>query len=502
MQVVVTGEEMKKIDNYTIQSIGIPSMVLMERAAWSMVQKMLPYLEEKTQVLAVCGSGNNGGDGVAVARILHGMGYSAAIYMMGSTDKWTEETKSQIQIARNIGVPEYNELDLTSVQVVVDGLFGIGLDRMIKEPYESLINYLNQWRDAKEEHKIWSVDIPSGISAKNGQVLGTAVCADYTVTFGYMKCGLVLYPGRSKAGVCYVEDIGFPKKALYDHFPKGFSMDQSDMDKLPKRSMDSNKGDYGKILVIAGSKNMSGAAYFAAYAAYVMGAGLVRILTVEANRQILQTALPQAMISVWEELNDEELEKTLKWASSVIIGPGIGTDSCMENRLDKILYKIKCPIVLDADGLNLLARNKMWYDKMKARLVVTPHMGEMSRLTGCSIDELKSDRAAWAAHFAKEHEVVCVLKDSSSVISDGERICYQRTGNDGMSTGGSGDILAGMIGSLVGMGCDLFIASCLSAYIHGCAGDHARELYGARAMTSVEIIDGLKAVLKKIENRG
>ena len=307
---------------------------------------------------------------------------------------------------------------------------------------------------------------------------------------------MILYPGRTYAGECIVEDIGFPLKAIRDQQVKGFSMDKEDLLKLPMRNTDSNKGDFGKILVIAGSKNMSGAAYFAAKAAYNVGAGLVRVLTVEANRCILQTQLPQAMISVWEEMDEASLNEILKWATSIVIGPGLGTSNLMREQIENILPLIQCPIVLDADGLNLLAQNEIWYDKIKAPFIVTPHMGEMSRLMCLSINELKSNRAGYALSYANAHSAICVLKDSSSVISDGKNVCYQRTGNHGMATGGSGDVLAGIIGGLAGMGCDPFMAACLGSCIHGCAGDDAACIYGHRSMTCVEILDSISAVLK------
>ena len=496
MKRVVTAKEMKMIDNYTIQNIGIPSLVLMERAAWSMVQRMLEVIDTSEVILAVCGAGNNGGDAIAVARILYGMGYSTGIYMAGAPEKWTDETKIQIQIARNVGVPEYNELDLSSVQLVVDGLFGIGLQSFVREPFAHMIDLINHWKNNKPDAYVWSVDIPSGVSADTGQVLGSAVKADYTVTFGYVKCGMILYPGRDYSGEIYIEDIGFPQNVLDKCSVQGFSIENKDLLWMPKRKNDSNKGDYGKILIIAGSKNMSGAAYFAAKAAYIMGAGLVRILTEEANRVILQTQLPQAMISVWEEMTNEQLKDIIGWADSVVIGPGIGIREEMKNRIEQVLSMIQCPLLLDADGLNLLAKENVWYDKLSKHTVVTPHMAEMSRLTGKYISDLKMDRSKAALEYAKERDFICVLKDSSTVISDGSQICFNRTGNHGMATGGSGDVLSGVIGALLGMGMDAFFAACLGVYIHGAAGDVVAEIYGKRSMTSVELIEGLINILK------
>lgn len=503
MKAVVTGKEMKAIDSYTIDILGIPSLVLMERAAGAVVRHMISHVSKETPILCLCGAGNNGGDAVCVARILYGMGYNSRIFMAGNPEKWTEETKKQIQIARNIGVPEYNEIDLTNIQVVVDGLFGIGLSSLVRAPFISIIQKVNDWRVSQQQARVWSVDIASGVSSDTGQVLGAAIQADYTVTFGYMKRGMILYPGRNLSGECYVEDIGFPEKALIENPVAGCVCDIKDLEMLPKRKGDSNKGDYGKILIVAGSKNMSGAAMLAAEAAYRCGAGLVRIVTPEANRIILQTGLPQAMISVWEELDDMDLKKIADWSDVVVIGPGIGTGDFMAQAIEKLLSIVKCPIIMDADGLNLLATHEVWYDRFEYPVIVTPHMGEMSRLTGKSISELKADRAEAAKTYAKTHKLICVLKDSSTVISDGKQLCFNQTGNAGMATGGSGDVLAGILGACLGMGMQPFEAACVGAYIHGLAGDAAAARYGMDSMTSVELIEGLMGVLKsKKENRG
>ena len=498
MKTVLTGREMKAIDTYTIQKLGIPSLVLMERAALSMVGRMKEEILKTDRILCVCGAGNNGGDAVAVARILYGEGYAAAFYLAGNPEKWTEETKKQIQIARNVGVPEYNELDLTHIRVVVDGLFGIGLSNNVREPYRAFIEEINDWRESRENRRVWAVDVPSGLSSDTGQVLGCAVKADATVTFGYMKRGMILYPGRNLAGRCFVEDIGFPEKSLEMNPAEGFSCDVQDFEQLPERKNDSNKGSYGKILVNAGRKNMSGAAYFAGRAAYTSGAGLVRILTPEANRIILQSQLPQAMISVWEEMDETALSDILDWADILVIGPGVGTGDVIADNIEKTLRLAKCPVVLDADGLNLLAKHEAWYPMLAGHAIVTPHMGEMSRLTGKSIAVLKADRAEAAKEFAKKRRMVCVLKDSSTVVSDGVAVYFNCSGNHGMATGGSGDILSGVIGALLGAGMDLFKAAYMGVYLHGCAGDAAAERFGARGMTGVEIIEGLLEVLKNL----
>lgn len=232
----------------------------MERAACGLAERMKAHIGRADPVLCVCGAGNNGGDGVAATVFFFARDIPQAFIWREILKSGRKKQKNKIQIARNAGVPEYNELDLGHVRVVVDALFGIGLSSPVREPYGEIIRKMNQWRAENRGVQIWSADIPSGVSSDTGRILGDGVCADYTVTFGYLKRGLILYPGREMAGRCFVEDIGFPQKALKENFPSGFTCDVRDFKQLPERKNDSNKGTYGKILIIAGSKNMSGAA--------------------------------------------------------------------------------------------------------------------------------------------------------------------------------------------------------------------------------------------------
>lgn len=258
---------------------------------------------------------------------------------------------------------------------------------------------------------------------------------------------------------------------------------------------------------------MSGAAYFAGRAAYVSGAGLVRILTPEANRMILQTQLPQAMLSVWEEMDEASLADVVGWPDVLVIGPGIGTEKAMAENIERVLRMASCPIVMDADGLNLLAGHEDWYPLLAGRTIVTPHMGEMARLTGKTMASLKADRAGAAMAYAADKNLICVLKDSSTVVSDGRQVYLNWSGNHGMATGGSGDVLAGVIGALLGAygkenerdgGAKeneteneaLFRAAYMGVFAHGCAGDAAAKCFSARGMTSVEIIEGLLEVFR------
>ncbi len=491
MKRIVNGKEMKAIDSFSIGTIGIPSPVLMERAALSVAEEMMKEerIGKEADILCCAGAGNNGGDAVAIARILHCYGYQTRVFMAGKPEKQTDEVKMQLKICRNLGIAIQDSLMLEQADVVVDGLFGIGLNSPVRTPFDLYIREINAWHQSAGGRLIYAVDIPSGISSDNGQIMGEAVCADVTVTFGCKKCGLVLYPGRTYAGKTIISDIGFPKEALEANVPQGIVMGEEDLTLLPERKPDSNKGTYGKVLLIAGQKNMSGAAYFAGAAAYRMGAGLVRILTPEANRVILQTLLPQAMINIIEETDDEKVDEMIAWCDVLVAGPGIGTEETTAALLHTFIERSHQPWILDADGLNLLAKHPKWYDGLKNRCIVTPHIGEMARLTGLTASALKADRAAACLNFARAHEVICVMKDSSSVISDGHTVCYNETGNHGMAKGGSGDVLAGMIGAIAAQGADLFYTACLSAYLHGAAGDLAAAKKSHHGMTADDLLE-------------
>ncbi|MBP3576483.1 MAG: NAD(P)H-hydrate epimerase, partial [Lachnospiraceae bacterium] len=286
MKYALGSGQMKAIDRYTIETVGIPSMVLMEKAAMAVVRHTKELCSEKDTILAVCGYGNNGGDGIAAARILFMEGYHVAIYMVGEKERATKETKQQMKIAKKIGVPMLRKVKWEEYTVIVDAVFGIGLTRAVAGEFRKIVESINN-----SEAKVVAVDIPSGVSADDGKVLGIAVKADVTVTFGYQKVGCLLFPGSECAGRVFVEDIGFANGGLSEA-PKRFYFDEEPGALLPIRQKNSNKGTYGKVLVIAGSKNMSGAAYFAATAAYRMGSGLVRILTAQENREILQRQIP------------------------------------------------------------------------------------------------------------------------------------------------------------------------------------------------------------------
>ena len=351
MKQIVTCKEMKALDGNMIEGIGIPSCVLMERAALKVAEELERTLADKKQeerILCVCGSGNNGGDGVAVARILKLHGYRTSLYLVGNPDHRTVEMQRQLDIAAACQVPVVNNLETEEYTTIVDAIFGVGLSRPVEGSYRDVImalNQLNAWKVA--------VDIPSGVNGDTGAELGIAFHADLTVTFAFRKAGLCLYPGRKFAGKVIVADVGIYASDKVK--PYLWQTEKTDIHFLPDKIVDGNKGTFGKILVVAGSPGMCGAAYLSASGAFAVGIGMVKIVTAEENRIPLQTMLPEAMLDC-----GDDFAKDLDWCDIVVIGPGIGTTYQAAEKVQWFLEAASGaakPVILDADGLNLLAQH-------------------------------------------------------------------------------------------------------------------------------------------------
>ncbi len=477
---------MKAADQYTIQKLGVPSLELMERAAAACVRYMKDKYGNLSGVCVVCGTGNNGGDGFAIARMLRDDGYDAEAVLIGNRDRCTPECKEQIRRFESSGGIVGNEFEEKEYSIIVDALFGVGLSRDVGGRYLEVVKAMNECPAKK-----FAVDIPSGICADTGNVLGIAFRADDTVTFQNEKFGMKVYPGKEYAGNIVAADIGINDKTLAEDNNTACMLEEPDYRKLmPVRREDSNKGTYGKALIIAGSKGMSGAAYFNAKSAYLTGAGLVQIYTAEENRGILQQLLPEAIITSYERYEEEELNTLLRWADVICIGSGIGRSEISEKILETTLKNATVPCVIDADGLNLMALHPEYFEAVKHRdYIITPHMKEMSRLTGMDVDEIKSDRLKVLRDYTDRNKVTCVLKDSRTVIgSYGHRPVLNLSGNSAMAKAGSGDILAGVITGILAQTRDCRDAAVLGTYIHGRTGDHARDQRGNYSVLAEDIM--------------
>lgn len=498
MQLWVNAAQMKAADQYTIQKLGVPSLELMEHAAQACVQVLEDEKFDLSHVCVVCGSGNNGGDGFAIARILQNNRYSVETFCVGNPEHYTEETQEQMHRLQECGGKiTYGMPQEDSYSVIIDAVFGVGLSRKVEGRYRQVIEQMNRMRGTK-----FAVDIPSGLSATTGCILGCAFKADYTVTFQLKKIGLELSQGRTMAGRVIVPDIGISTDSICEDQEIVRTAGKDIYRKmLPDRPEDSNKGTYGRLLVIAGSKGMAGAAYLNAHAAYMTGAGLVRIYTSSDNREILQTLLPEAIVTTYEEYNKEELLSLFTWADSVCIGSGLGMSRLSEKILKTVIEYVKVPCLIDADGLNLLAENKNYLNQMaERRFVITPHMKEMSRLTGTPVEELKADRIQILKDFISRYRITCVLKDSRTLIASEEKgIRMNLTGNSAMAKAGSGDVLAGVISGWMVQGKEAEDAAELGTYIHGLSGDLAKFEKGVYSVMARDLIEYISKALMKLE---
>ena len=507
MNYALDSKSAKMIDDYTTGIVKIPALVLMERAAYEVAAVMKKHIQKSDHILSICGPGNNGGDGIAAGRILYLQGYHVAILFLGDEDKATEQTCKQLEIARNLGITFESNYKLHEYNIIIDSIFGVGLTRPVTGEYEEVINRINS-----SGNTVFSVDIPSGISTDCGRIMNAAVRADYTITFGYQKLGLLLYPGADYAGEITVADIGFAP--LSDELAEAavFYYSKEDLIMLPQRKNNSHKGTYGKVLIIAGSKGMSGAAYLSARAAYRTGAGLVKILTASDNRTILQTSLPEALFTAYDsETNQEQLALediiiSIRWASAIVIGPGLGQSKTAQELLDIVIREAKVPVVIDADALNILSKKMEHLQELKERLsylsnilkpntILTPHLMEFSRLLGISLTDITNNVIDTAALCSYNNELTYALKDARTVVTKQGRRYLNVSGNNGMATGGSGDVLTGIIASLIAQGMPSFDATCLAVYIHGLAGDTAAKDKGTYSLMAGDIVDSIETVI-------
>ena len=520
MMKIVNSNGAKKLDE-DAQKLGISGMILMERAALStaeFIKDRLLTADKDKKVIAICGSGNNGGDGIACARILYEWGFNVEIFVVGKEEKFTGQTRAQVDLAVNseadLKIVEPSELitdrdDFKNI-IIIDAIFGVGFKGRLEGDLEKLARYLNMFNSVKV-----AIDIPSGVNGSNGRVESTAIKCDYTITFGVNKTGIAVYPGKDYAGEVIVSDIGFPKKAI-DLVPcNTFTFDKSDIEYfLPERKEYSNKGDFGKILIIAGSEEMCGASYLSALAAYRTGAGLVRIFTPTTNRSSLQNLIPEAILTTYNDNPEmdmeadieEKLYKVVKeWAEAVVIGPGLGLSKRSKSIVRKVIEISEVKTVIDADGLRLFREvieekenRKLDLKKdLKTGFVLTPHIKELSDLLYLPKEEVK-DNIIDIADELKSCEGIVVIKEARTVVV-GEGRCYiNNSGNSAMAKAGSGDVLTGIITALMVVDkLRQFMMVALGVYIHGLAGDILKEKKGSHGILARELADEAAEVMKR-----
>jgi len=475
---VVTAEEMRELDELTVRDFGLDSRILMERAGLSVVLAMEEELGDlsKKSFLVVCGSGNNGGDGLVVARNLLGVAKGVLVVSLGKSK--TPDCEYNFQLYRKYGgavTEEFDETLLRDFDVVVDAIFGTGLKGEVKGEHARVIETLN--RSGKF---IVSVDIPSGVDASTGKILGTAVKASMTVTFGFPKVGHLIFPGRELTGKLKVANIGHPL-VLSSKIRREIITKESVASLLPQRPRDSHKGTYGKVLVIGGSRHYSGAPVLSAIAVLKVGGGLSAIITPYPQNLVATAKYPELVsipvITSEGFFTEESVADVLKVAENfdvIVLGPGLGDDERTKRFVREIVPKIEKPLLLDADGLNALSGFTSILRQRKHPTVLTPHPGEMARLVGKKVEDVKYNYVL-AEDFARESGCVLVLKSATTIVTDGERTYFNVTGNTGLSKAGSGDVLAGMIAGFMAQGLAPVDAARVGVFLHGLVAEEYED---------------------------
>lgn len=512
---VSTAKEMQRIDRVTIEKYGLAGTVLMERAGLAIVKKaneLFPLSIYKTIVL--CGSGNNGGDGLVIARLLHNSGSDVEAYLAGSPAKLKGDAKTNYLAAKKFGVkilPIKKFLSpltsrLSPNILIIDALLGTGLNNDVRPPLVDVIKKVNRM-----SAPVIAVDVPSGISSDTGQVMGAAIKAECTVTFGLPKRGHLLYPGAEHTGRLFVEEIGFPTELLLSEKINVNFFERSDaVALLPKRPKNSHKGTFGHVLLIAGSKGKTGAALMAARSCLRSGAGLVTIGMPESLVTAFQSRVTEEMIlplpdkgngTLSSDAAGPVLEFLEKKGSVLAIGPGLSVDDDIKKLVALLIAGSKVPVIIDADGLNAIAGRTSILKKAGAPVILTPHPGEMDRLLGSGVrgkgEGVEEDRISIASSFAKRTGTYLVLKGAPTVTAapDG-RVFINSSGNPGMATAGTGDVLTGMISAFAAQRLSPLDAALLGVYMHGQAGDAAAGKKGEYSLIASDIIKEIPGIFR------
>ncbi len=525
MKPVLTSEEMKKCERYTIEQVGIPSLVLMEKAALFVCSRIQDDLSGK--ILLFCGYGNNGADGLAAARLLAGQGRQVRVVMVGNAEKATEENKLQQHILKQLCISVERGIDTISeadgYAYVIDALFGIGLHRELEGEFLKAVDLINTLH-RKQGAKVIAVDLPSGLQADSGSIMGKAVMADETVTFQWRKTGMLLGKGPLCCGKAFVGDIGICKgDTAFAHY----LMEDEDLHILPYRDPYGNKGTYGKILSVTGSEAMAGAMTLSTQAAFRSGAGMVRVLSHRNNRQSLSVSVPEALFDDYEHvlgtdqkmeyvINHEKMKEYFDWSTSLLIGCGLSKEHPAPALTEYVMRYYEKTAIVDGDALNILSKHLDWLTNRKEKgypTVLTPHPLEFSRLCGKPVEAAKHQDMEYCKHWAAEYGCILVLKDAVTLITDGKTVYISDSGTDALATAGSGDVLAGMIAVFSGMNsgfkdnrrqrdggvqaADIAVRTAVAVFVHGKAGCYAAERYHRASVKAGDLPDMIPIVLKE-----
>lgn len=490
---IATGEIMRNIDKYCAEQVKMPSIVLMENAALKVVKNISGY----NSFTIICGKGNNGGDGFAAARHLYDQNKYIDVFLVASDDNMSEDCRINYNILLNLGVnvtrikeDELNLLveSLCKNEVTIDAIFGTGLSKAVEDIYSSVISLINEHSKC-----IISIDVPSGFNSDNGNILGCCVAADKTISFQLYKRGFLKYGSELLTGEVIVEDIGIPEIVIDKFHKNEFLVDEKIVqEKIKVRSRYSHKGDFGRVLILAGSRGYSGAAYLSTQAAVRAGSGLVTVCSSKEVQDILSLKLTEAMTVNFEE--KQRIMDLINNSDAIAVGPGMGNNAFTFDMVSNIILNAKCPVVLDADGISVLKDNLDILKNKNSDIILTPHPGEMSKVTGKSIQYINENRIGVAVEFAQKYGVILLLKGYNTIITDGKKTFVNTTGNSAMASGGMGDCLTGMIASFIGQRYKPIEAAFLSAFLHGAAGDNlSKKKY---CVSASDIIDRIPFEIK------
>jgi hydroxyethylthiazole kinase-like uncharacterized protein yjeF len=511
---IVTAEQMRQIDRECVR-LGTPVSLLMENAGRAVAEETRSYLGniKKQHVLCLIGAGNNGGDGLVAARYLHEWGAATSVYLCSNRPT----NDANLQLAREGGITcidaaadkNLKKLDtlLAAATCVIDGLLGTGRMRPLEGIFQKTLEKVNA---AQKTHhfSIIAVDLPSGMDADTGAIDPACPAADVTVTLAFPKPGLFSFPGAARAGKVKIVDIGITA-SLADAITTELLTGDWAGNTLPARPINANKGTFGRAMVIAGSSNYTGAAYLACGGALRAGAGLVTLASTASVQSIVASrlaevtylALPETQRGIISVKAADILRREGSKYNVLLAGCGLGQNPTTAEFLSSLLLKKGLPpLVLDADALNILAGIPDWRRKIPDNAVLTPHPGEMSRLTGLSVDEVQSARLAAAQKYAVEWRKTVVLKGAFTVIAAPDGRCrVSPFANPGLAAAGTGDVLAGIIAGLAAQGLDLFDAASLGVYLHGAAGEKIRNELGDTGMLASDLLPALPVVIKHLK---
>lgn len=512
---VVTSQEMRELDRLTIEQYRVPSLQLMENAGAAVAEALLARFGRQAQagVLVVCGKGNNGGDGLVVARHLKKKGIACEAVLLARKEEISPDAAENLRRFLKVSGKVYEGGEplpllrgrLKGKKLIVDAILGTGLKENVRGVYAEAIALIDS-----SGLPVLAVDIPSGLDGDTGMPLGTSIKAEMTVALGYPKLGEVIYPGVAYVGELAVADIGIRKEAVEAVRPRAELLEEEEVGRLvPDRDADSHKGTYGHLLVFAGSRGKTGAAILSTRAGLRTGAGLVTLASARSLNGIFAGALVEAMTELLAENANEEIVppsdqdwlRLLDRKTAVVFGPGVGVTDSTRTALWWLLRNLDMPLVVDADGLSLIAGDIRRLAGAKRPPVLTPHPGEMARLIGADTAAVNGDRVGVARSFADKHRCYLVLKGARTVIATPEgRIFINSSGNPGMASGGMGDVLAGILGGLLAQGFRVEDALKLGVYVHGFAGDRAAMVKGQMGLIASDIVDTLPESFKELKS--